>query len=722
MARLSPGDPVGRFTLLVPLGEGSMATVFLGRAGAELVAVKVMKDHWIADPDYRARFRREIRAARSVNGMYTAAPLDFDADASAPWLATRYLPGLSLHQAVALHGAGLPAGTLRSLAVGVAEALAAVHEARVVHRDLKPDNVLLTADGPRVIDFGISRPEDATFLTLPGESPWARSYWAPERIAGEPGSRPSDVYALGAVLLFAAAGAHPFGPDGGPDTAPDLSAVADPELRAVLADCLLPTPADRPTARQLVDRIGAGTATLSGTGWLPDRVAAAIADRVADAKTWPSQPADQLWRRVPAAVHGAPTLPPPSAGAPHLRAAGPTAARLPTPTPPSRVRRRAVLVAAGVLGPAAVAGTATGLLWPRDRRTAPPVAGRSASPSSTATPRAAQRWRVRVADGTYPEVDVAGGVVLAWSDTALRALDAATGRQRWRRTATLGGAGVAFADGSGALRGGVTGGLAYFLDNSGSPWTLWALSPATGAVRWRRELPGYPTPKPVAAGSLLCFGTPDGVRAVSASGGQDRWSASLDAGRGLAAGGGVLAAVGDTAVTALSADTGARTWRYALAKAGGPLVAAGLVLLTDEQGAVHALRASDGRPAWRRTLGAAGTLRYADGTVFAATRAGVTYALRAATGATVWSFRHAVAETYGHVDALAPTGGAVYVAGTDRTVYALDAGTGRPRWTFPAQAGLTTPPAGTAALVYVGTGDGYVRALVPPNGGSRGGA
>jgi len=162
---LRPGDPrrAGRYELVARLGSGGMGHVFLGRSpGGRPVAVKVIRAELLAGhPDFRARFAREVAAARRVNALFTAPLVDADPDAEMPWLVTAYVPGPSLDDAVAGHGP-MPAGAVRGLAAGLAEGLAAIHAAGVVHRDLKPSNVLLAGDGPRIIDFGISRAADTT--------------------------------------------------------------------------------------------------------------------------------------------------------------------------------------------------------------------------------------------------------------------------------------------------------------------------------------------------------------------------------------------------------------------------------------------------------------------------------------------------------------------------------------------------------------------------------
>lgn len=188
-----------------------MGKVFLGlSAGGWLVAVKVVKDDLAEDPEFRARFRREVAAARSVSGLFTASVVDADTDAPVPWLATAYVPGLPLADVVRDHGP-LPPASVLALAAGLAEGLAAIHSAGVVHRDLKPSNVLLAEDGPRVIDFGISRATEASAVTRTGLVFGSPGFMSPEQAEGREVGPPSDVFSLGAVLAFAAAGEGPFG-------------------------------------------------------------------------------------------------------------------------------------------------------------------------------------------------------------------------------------------------------------------------------------------------------------------------------------------------------------------------------------------------------------------------------------------------------------------------------------------------------------------------------
>jgi serine/threonine protein kinase len=203
---LSPGDPgsVASYRLRGRLGAGGMGVVYLAfTPGGRPVALKVVRPELGDDPDFRARFRQEIEAARRVHGLYTAQLLDSDPDGSPPWLVTAYVAGPSLAQAVARHGP-MPEQSLLLLMAGVAESLGAIHAAGLVHRDLKPSNVLLAADGPRVIDFGIARAAEATTMTRTGMRVGSPQYMAPEQVRGGAVGPEADVFALGALAGYAA--------------------------------------------------------------------------------------------------------------------------------------------------------------------------------------------------------------------------------------------------------------------------------------------------------------------------------------------------------------------------------------------------------------------------------------------------------------------------------------------------------------------------------------
>ncbi|WP_327254135.1 protein kinase domain-containing protein [Streptomyces sp. NBC_01244] len=295
-------EHIGPYRLLARLGTGGMGQVYLGRAaehdpgtstgtgtgtrtrpraGTRTAAVKLIHPHLAAHPDFRTRFRREADAARLVGGDWTVAVLDADPDAEIPWLATAYIAGPSLRQAVDRDFGPLPAGSVRVLGEGLSYALQDIHRAGLVHRDLKPGNILLTADGPRVIDFGIARALGATAdpaLTQTGELLGSPGFLAPEQINGTPVTPACDVFGLGSVLAYAATGRLPFGDPDQPggiaallmrvtEAEPDLAGVPA-DLRDVVRDCLHKDPAARPAPAEILDRLAADRKDTPAS-WLP---------------------------------------------------------------------------------------------------------------------------------------------------------------------------------------------------------------------------------------------------------------------------------------------------------------------------------------------------------------------------------------------------------------------------------------------------------------------
>lgn len=284
LASLAQGDPsrVGSFRLLARLGDGAMGEVFLAasRAGRP-VAVKRVRAEYARDVVFRARFAKEVAAVRAVTDGRTPALIDADAGAGRPWIATVYVPGPSLAQVVELGGA-LSEPLVLALAGGIAKALAAIHGAEIVHRDLKPSNILLDRDGPKVIDFGISRALDGTALTATGMRVGTAGYTAPELVARRQTLPAGDIFALGCVLAYAATGVAPFGD--GPDAhvlyrivheRPDPRALAcrDESLRSLIESCLDKDPDARPTPQAVIDACGGAPAP--GESWLPASLAAA---------------------------------------------------------------------------------------------------------------------------------------------------------------------------------------------------------------------------------------------------------------------------------------------------------------------------------------------------------------------------------------------------------------------------------------------------------------
>ncbi|MET7642301.1 serine/threonine-protein kinase [Streptomyces sp. NPDC005426] len=258
-------ERIGGYVVERELGAGGMGVVYLARSrGGRAVAVKVARAELATDPHFRERFRAEVEAARSVGGFHTAPVVDADPAAAAPWLATAYVPGPTLAALVAAEG---PMGEarLRQLGAALAEALAAIHGCGLVHRDLKPGNIIMAADGPRVLDFGIARALESTRLTATGMAFGTPGFLAPEQAQGQEVSGAADVFALGAVLV-AAAGGSAFGA-GTPmgmmyrsvHEAPDLAAVPE-GLRPVVAACLAKEPGRRPTPEGLLDLFVPGDA------------------------------------------------------------------------------------------------------------------------------------------------------------------------------------------------------------------------------------------------------------------------------------------------------------------------------------------------------------------------------------------------------------------------------------------------------------------------------
>ncbi|WP_202124360.1 serine/threonine-protein kinase [Actinomadura physcomitrii] len=318
---MSTDDPrtVAGYALRARLGGGGMGRVYLSfTPGRRAVAVKVVRGELADDPEFRRRFRREVDVAQRVQGFYTAPVLDADPDAPQPWLATAYVAGPTLQEAVAEHGP-LPPPTVAHILAGCAEALASVHAAGLVHRDFKPGNVLLADDGPKVIDFGIARAADASTLTRSGAVVGTPAFMAPEQITGGTIGPAADVFALGLTAFHAATGHSAFGEGNAQalmyrivNTEPDLDG-CPAELRPLIGRCLVKEPAGRPSPAEITEAAGAlVTGGPSDDGrWLPPAIATTMAGY---------HPPDEL-RPPPTTPAPAPTAPPAYAGPP----TGPTA-------------------------------------------------------------------------------------------------------------------------------------------------------------------------------------------------------------------------------------------------------------------------------------------------------------------------------------------------------------------------------------------------------------
>ena len=414
-------DPLqtGPYRLTARIGQGGMGVVYLGRsAGGYLVAVKVMRAEIAASPEYRQRFRREVDAAKRVGGRYTALVLDADPDARAPWMATQYIDGPSLELTVK-RGGPLNAARLRDLGAALAEGLTAIHACGLVHRDLKPANILMAGDGPRIIDFGIAQADGATRVTQAGMTVGTPAYMSPEQLDPGEGGPPSDVFALGGILVYAATGHGPFP---APNVSalnhailskpPDLSSVPEP-ARGIIAECLAKDPADRPTPKGLLAALGA----LPGVLELPPAASSAAA--LPKGTVLPGDPV------LPAeAVPSGDTTPfgnPARPGNPAL-AGGSVATVTPTPSPAPR--------------PAAPSLPVRARRLPRTRPPAPPRPRLQVRPANdswwVAAVDPAGRWVAAAdGDGTIAVWDLAAGLPARSWPALAQARALAAGRDDW---------------------------------------------------------------------------------------------------------------------------------------------------------------------------------------------------------------------------------------------------------------------------------------------------
>ncbi|MER7673875.1 serine/threonine-protein kinase [Kitasatospora sp. NPDC096128] len=370
---LTADDPreVGGHLLYARLGAGGMGRVYLAYTpGGRPVALKVVRPELAGDPDFRARFAQEVASARLIHGLFTAQLVDADPDAATPWLATAYVPGPSLQQVVQRYGP-LPERTVLLLVAGIAEALQAIHASGVVHRDLKPGNVLIAADGPRVIDFGIARAADAVALTGTGLQIGSPAYMAPEQAMGQPATPATDVHALGALAVHVAGGAPPFGDGPHPATLyrtvheePDLDRVPE-GLRDLLRRCLAKRPEDRPTTAEVIAAAAGhpavGGRLRFGEDWLPQPLTSQLT-RHADLPQMPAEAAGPGLNSAPTmlapAASPTPTVlaaAPAAPAAPAVPAVPAVPAATPAPTRPGRVRGRTALVAVAALAVGAAA-------------------------------------------------------------------------------------------------------------------------------------------------------------------------------------------------------------------------------------------------------------------------------------------------------------------------------------------------------------------------------
>ncbi|MFB7895274.1 protein kinase [Streptomyces xiamenensis] len=357
MKPLGPTDPqrVGQYRLLGKLGAGGMGSVYLARSDrGRTVAVKLVQPELARQPEFRRRFQQEVESARRVGGEFTAPVLDCDTEAETPWVATGYVAGPSLHEVVTSTYGKLPERTLLILANGLVKALRDIHAAGLVHRDFKPSNIMLTIDGPRVIDFGIARALEAhgEGLTRTGAAVGSPGFMSPEQCRGELVTPASDIFCLGSVLTFAATGHTPFGDANSAMHALMLRIVQDEKnldgvpdgIRPLIEDCLAQFPGERPGLSALLERTVDADEIGDDEPWLPGALIAKLGKHAVelldseDPLVTPPRPAMSPPPAMPSAppssvnAPAAPASPPPHSGPPSAPVTPPPPGALPTPT------------------------------------------------------------------------------------------------------------------------------------------------------------------------------------------------------------------------------------------------------------------------------------------------------------------------------------------------------------------------------------------------------
>ncbi|MFJ4567556.1 serine/threonine-protein kinase [Streptomyces caelestis] len=517
----------GHYRLESCLGSGGMGVVHLARSTSGMkLAVKVVHAEFARDSEFRGRFRQEVGAARRVSGAFTAPVVDADPEADRPWMATLFIPGPTLAQQVKRNGPMAPA-QLRRLMAGLAEALRDIHRVGVVHRDLKPSNVLLAEDGPKVIDFGISRPKDSELRTETGKLIGTPPFMAPEQFRRPREVGPAaDIFALGSVMVHAATGRGPFDSDSPYVVAyqvvhdePDLAGVPE-ELAPLVVRCLAKEPEDRPTPDELMRELRSVAASYDTQAFIP-------AQRTAETPRPPSRTEEEPRRR-----------------------AG------------RRLGKRAVL-GAGALG-LAVIGALVLVRSP---------GGDGGAPQNTAprtTSAAWSAWEATPASKkNAPQCSYGARRLLCSQPGVVFALDPADGHLLWRHA-------VAEAPVSGPPV--LSGGLVQ--PSSGQVGRLEALDPASGKARWQRNMPAYVGMEST-GGMLLLTGADGTVTGVDSASGDTRWSHRIPGhkapyfaaftGDPLAYATSALDDGSGTRVTAVDPDTGEVRWDARLEGALKPL-------------------------------------------------------------------------------------------------------------------------------------------------------
>ncbi|WP_435131301.1 PQQ-binding-like beta-propeller repeat protein [Actinacidiphila sp. bgisy144] len=751
--QLTQHDPrrIGPFEVLGRLGAGGMGLVYLARsASGRRVAIKTVRAELAEDQLFRVRFTREVEAARAVSGFYTAAVVDADPRAAVPWLATAYVPAPSLEEIVNQSGP-LPAQGVRWLAAGIAEALQSIHAAGLVHRDMKPSNVLVVEDGPRVIDFGIASGVSNTRLTMTNVAVGTPAYMSPEQARDSRSVRgASDIFSLGSTLVFAATGHAPFHGANPVETVfmllregPDVTGLPE-ELRPLIESCMRMKAEERPTPADLQAQLAphlfssGGDDTGTASAWLPPGAVALIEDRHRS-RIGPVQnggrPARQPGAQVsgpqvpvpPRAPGGRPPVPPAAPQGPGQQQSGllpppPTSPPRPQQPPRSPAPQHAAasvqLAGSAPIGPGlrlaraadlkATAGPVPGTEWVRPRggthhQAEAPPASVAGMPRPAGPPGEWRPWRFRMSNDVWGTPVVAGGLLYVTS-FEVHALDVASGRRQFKTRDV-------------AWTMAVAGGRIHASDGP----SLFALGATDGGERWRTPIDGWVYAAQADAGTVVTGIRGGVVQAWDAERGTLRWERagaqtefeSPDAGPAIAdrvvyyQGGGLLHAV--------DALSGAELWSYPVGEPGAagsvvtrPVVADGVVHLTAGT-RVLALDARNGAERWHFEAPAVMFAPPAHvpgpgptgGGIYVADHLGTVYALDPADGRDRW---RVATEPRQSLEPVVVAAGGVHL-GAGSALYTLDAVSGAPRWRFAAQNEITGSPAVADGRVHFGSKD-----------------
>ncbi|MGW3829911.1 outer membrane protein assembly factor BamB family protein [Streptomyces microflavus] len=750
MEQLTQHDPrrIGPFEVLGRLGAGGMGLVYLARsASGRRVAIKTVRTELAEDQLFRVRFTREVEAARAVSGFYTAAVVDADPRAAVPWLATAYVPAPSLEEIVNECGP-MPTQAVRWLAAGIAEALQSIHGAGLVHRDMKPSNVLVVEDGPRVIDFGIASGVSNTRLTMTNVAVGTPAYMSPEQARDSRSvTGASDVFSLGSTLVFAATGHAPFHGANPVETVfmllregPDTEGLPD-DLRPLIESCMQMDPTQRPSPAdlqaQLAPHLFASGSDDSGTAsaWLPSLATAMIERRRGGGRTAP-----------PAAPSAPPPRPPQPPRAPDrapdrgpdwrsggdLRSPSPLSSSPPAPdsgpvhlpgakAPIGPGPRAGEGRGAAAAHPAAATGWVrppAGLNGSDPASTAPVPAPGPAPDTSPAAPDRWRPWRFRMSNDVWGTPVVSGDLLYVTS-FEIHALDVGNGRRQFKTR-----------DVAWAMA--VEGGRIHASDGP----SLYALDAATGTERWRIRTDAWVYALKADRGTVLTATRGGGVQAWEASNGDKLWEITgvqsdfetVEAAPVIHDG--TVYVWQDARLRALDARTGLERWSYPIGDAascgGVPVrvtpapdgyvyVAAGTRVLAVEN--------VSGRVRWHFESPAvflsppafAQGPAVTGGGVYLADYLGTVYALDATTGKDRWRI---ATEARASVEPVLVAVGNVHV-GSGSALYTLDAVTGTPKWRFAAGGDVVGSPVVADGRVHFGSADHVLYTLDAAGGQLR---